>query len=129
MFIDSLEPRQLLSAAHPAAKAPAIIPNIVGIYSGTGVNTKTQQTENVTFDISGQTTKGVLSGTASEGGSVTTYPLRGKVTSKDKVTFKVNSGHKVVISAHGTYSIQNGSISGKFSAGKFHGTFTLNLET
>ncbi|HEY1683996.1 MAG TPA: hypothetical protein VGG19_04485 [Tepidisphaeraceae bacterium] len=130
MFLESLESRQLLSAAHPAAKTKVPIPTITGFYEGTAVDTKTHQTQDVSIDITSESAKGVLAGTGTEG-TTSGYVLTGKVTNKDKVTFKIKSGKKTLI-ANGTYASSDTSagsvISGKYSAPKTHGTFNIIMQ-
>ena len=129
MLMEILESRRHFSVVHPAAKAPAEIPTITAVFTGHALETKPQSaTLDITLDITGESSKGVLSGTATQGGLTGTDTLTGKVNAKDAVSLKILSGKKVIISAKGSYSSSNDSIAGKYTTKGAKGTFSLSAE-
>lgn len=118
--IESLENRQLLSAViHSAktAKPKPAIPDVVGQFTGTGIETKPiNATGHLVLNIETESVKGVFAGTATNTTADKSGTCTGTVTVKDKVTIKIIDSitHKTSFTFTGTYSDTTGEIVGKY---------------
>ena len=133
--IESLEQRQMLSVSMHSAKTKPTIPQISGIYDGTATQLRPgTATEQLTIDISTESTKGVVGGSLTA--ATITAILVGKVNTKGKVTAKFTSvAFKGKGSIKGAYNSTTHTITGTYKTpGAGHqratrGTFAVSLST
>jgi hypothetical protein len=129
MLMEILESRRHFSVVHPAAKGSKEIPDIIGVFTGHAFETKPlSATIDITLHITGESSKGVLSGTATQGGLTGIDTLTGKISNKGNVSLKILSGKKVIIAAKGSFLFLNDSIGGKYTTKGAKGTFGVSAE-
>jgi hypothetical protein len=125
-MLETLEPRQLLSAAPvviPSAahrSHPTAPPLIVGIYPGDYTNTKTHATDVLDITVISQTSADHIYGTAIILDNF--YRFSGSINSKGSFSFHGSANHQTV-RASGTATPDGTTLMGKFSFTQKHGSF------
>lgn len=125
-MLETLEPRQLLSAAPVAIPSaahrshPIAPPLIVGIYPGDYANTKTHATGVMEIAFISQTSSDKIYGSAIILDNI--YRVNGTINSKGRFSFHGSANHQTV-RASGTATPDGTTLVGKFSFTQKHGSF------
>jgi hypothetical protein len=125
-ILETLEPRQLLSAAPVATPSaahrshPIAPPLIVGIYPGDYTNTKTHAAGVLEIDFISQTSSDKIYGSAVILDNI--YRVSSSINSKGRFSFH-GSANRQTVRASGTATPDGTTLIGKFSFTQKHGSF------